>query len=682
MDIIRRNRLLPKLTLVLTMLCLTGAVHAAGSLPLETPSVAEILRTVHKPDNYFAATVSPDGRWVTWTKSSPPSGEVRPYAEAIYVASVTGVDPARRLTAMSSNPAGSSAVDEKSPAWSPDSRSIAFLSDAESPGQFQLYVARLGQESVRRVTQLKGFLAAPRWSPDGKTIAFLYTEDTTRAAGPLEAVPQEVGVIGDQVLEQRIATVDTETGILRRISPEDLYVYEYDWSPDGSTIVATAAHGSGDNHWYVAEIFLIDAGNGTARSFLKPDRQVAVPRWSPDGRMIAFIGGLMSDESIASGEVYVMPVAGGTARNVSSNNRGSTYWLTWLGTSGKLLLADAVDGGSGLTEVDPTRGTLHALWQGAETIRGGAEFARGIAVSKDGKMTAVIRESFGEAPRVWVGKMGAWTVRTPANPEDGPKLWGTAQSILWSSDGFRVQGWLVPPAHVEAGKRYPMVVWAHGGPAWLNSPGWSPNVEYATVLAARGYYVFLPNPRGSAGFGETFKRANIKDMGGGDLRDILAGVREVLATYPVDNRRVGITGWSYGGYMTMWAITQTDQFRAAVAGAGCADLLSYYGENGIDEWLIPYFGASVYDDPAVYAKSSPINFIKRVHAPTLLIVGDSDVESPPAQSYEYWHALKTLGVKTGLVVYPHEGHEFADPAHVLDRLQRTTSWFDANMPAQ
>jgi dipeptidyl aminopeptidase/acylaminoacyl peptidase len=258
--------------------------------------------------------------------------------------------------------------------------------------------------------------------------------------------------------------------------------------------------------------------------------------------------------------------------------------------------------------------------------------------------------------------------------------WGHAENIHWSNEEFSAQGWLIPPAVVEPGRRYPMVVWIHGGPAWLKAPAWAPQIDYATLLASQGYFVFFPNPRGSAGFGEKFKRANIKDMGGGDLRDILAGIRQVVSTHPVDERRLGVTGWSYGGYMTMWAITQTDRFSAAVGGAGCSDLLSYYGENGIDEWLIPYFGASVYDDPAVYAKSSPIVYIKRVHTPTLLIVGDSDVESPPPQSYEYWHALKALGIKTELVIYPHEGHEFSDPAHVLDRIQRTVNWFDENMP--
>ncbi len=155
----------------------------------------------------------------------------------------------------------------------------------------------------------------------------------------------------------------------------------------------------------------------------------------------------------------------------------------------------------------------------------------------------------------------------------------------------------------------------------------------------------------------------------------------VEAKYPIDKSREGITGWSYGGFMTMFAVTQTHRFRAAVAGAGLSDWLSYYGENSIDQWMIPFFGASVYDDPAVYAKSSAITYIKNVKTPTLVIVGDRDGECPAPQSFEFWHALRDLGVKTQLVVYPDEGHGFRNPAHIADRNQRELKWFADNMPA-
>ena len=663
-----------------SLLILLFAAAAARGTTVDRPSVAGAMDDIAAATNYLEAAVSPDARWVAWSQARENDGKTLTAGSAIFLASTSRPHEVRPITALPAGNAESSRlIREKAVAWAPDSSSVAFLSDAEHPGQLELYIMRLADRSVRRLTSLTGFLASPAWSRDGKTIALLFTENATRAAGPLEAVPSETGVIGEQVLEQRIATVDVATGGVTRVSPDDLYVYEYDWSPDGASFAVTAAHGSGDNNWYVAQLEIIDRRTGGVRSILKTDMQIAVPRWSPDGNRVGFIGGLMSDESIASGDLYVIPAAGGTPLDLTPHHAGSTFWFTWLPKSDAILTADAVDGASGLAEVNSRSGATRVLWRGAETITAPGDFARGVSVAADGRTTAVIRESFNDPPTLQLGRAGDWRPLTGHSPKREP-LWGKAESLRWSSDEYSVQGWLVPPAKIEPGRTYPMVVWAHGGPAWLNAPAWPKQLDYATLLANQGYYVFLPNPRGSAGFGEKFKRANIKDMGGGDLRDILAGIREVVATHPIDDRRVGITGWSYGGYMAMWAVTQTDRFRAAVGGAGCADLLSYYGENGIDEWLIPYFGASVYDDPAVYAKSSPINFIKQAHTPMLLIVGDSDVESPPPQSYEYWHALRTLGVKTELVVYPHEGHEFADRAHVLDRMQRIVSWFDENMP--
>jgi len=210
-------------------------------------------------------------------------------------------------------------------------------------------------------------------------------------------------------------------------------------------------------------------------------------------------------------------------------------------------------------------------------------------------------------------------------------------------------------------------------PLWPK-PGFNP-----ALLSQQGYFVLWPNPRGSYGQGEKFTLANVKDFGGGDLRDILAGVEEAVRTAPVDGQRVGITGWSYGGFMTMFAVTQTNRFRAAVAGAGLSNWQSYYGENSIDQWMLPYFGASVYDDPAVYAKSSAINFIKRVKTPTLIVVGDRDGECPAPQSYEFWHALKTLGVKTQMVVYGDEGHLFHKAEDRKDVLLRMIAWFNENL---
>jgi dipeptidyl aminopeptidase/acylaminoacyl peptidase len=230
------------------------------------------------------------------------------------------------------------------------------------------------------------------------------------------------------------------------------------------------------------------------------------------------------------------------------------------------------------------------------------------------------------------------------------------------------------PKDFSPGMKYPLVVSVHGGPSSACVSQWDEGNE--GPLSALGYFVLCPNPRGSYGWGESFTQANVKDFGGGDYRDIMAGVDAVSKQYPIDMKRIGIRGHSYGGYMTMWAETQTHSFAAAVAGAGLSDWLSYYGLNDIDEWMIPFFGASVYDDPAVYAKSDPIRFVKAVKTPTLILVGDSDGEVPMEQSVEWWHALETLHVPSKLVVYPNEGHLFVKPADSRDYTLRSLEWFE------
>ncbi len=307
-----------------------------------------------------------------------------------------------------------------------------------------------------------------------------------------------------------------------------------------------------------------------------------------------------------------------------------------------------------------------------------ADGAPASLLASDGKTSAVIRQSLAHPPEVWAGTIGQWKQITSKNANLKP-AWGEAKSIHWQNDGFNLQGWLLYPVNYDASKKYPMVVQVHGGPGSMVHSSWPNSRGFGIALSSIGYFVFMPNPRGSFGQGEAFTRANVKDFGYGDFRDIMAGVDQALKEAPIDEHRLGITGWSYGGYMTMWAVTQTNRFATAVAGAGLANFQSYYGENQIDQWMVPFFGASVYEDPQVYAKSSPITFIKNAKTPTLVVVGDSDGECPTPQSYEFWHALKTLGVETELVVYEHEGHMFADPAHQRDVIERVAAWFNQHL---
>jgi len=612
--------------------------------------------------------ISPDGQRVAWVESEGAS------PHGIFVCSLAlPATTKRRITASS----GDEASEEREIAWSPDSRQLAFLSNAQTPDQLQLYVAKVAGGEARKLTDLKGSLDAPSWSPDGKTLALLFTENAPRLPGPLEPMPLPSGVIGGKVYEQRLTTVDVVTGRVWQLSPADLYVYEYDWSPDGKRFAVTAAHGAGDGNWYVAEIYTLQAETGEMKSLYKPAQQVAVPRWSPDGSSIAFIGGLMSDEGSTGGDVYLLPATGGAARNLTPGLPASPSWLGWRPGGDEILLLESADGASGIATLDVRNGKVTTLWSGTETLSLGW-WNIALSVANDGKTCAMLRESYSSPPEVWAGPIGAWKQMTTSGQAERAS-WGKTESLHWANEGLNIQGWLTYPQDYDPVRRYPLLVEVHGGPGAMARPSWPNSLFDFTLFSRYGYFVLRPNPRGSFGQGEGFTQGNVRDFGYGDLRDILAGVDDVVKHFPVDNDRVGIGGWSYGGYMTMWAVTQTDRFRAAVSGAGLANWQSYYGENDIDQWMIPFFGASVYDDPAVYAKSSPMTFIKNVKTPTLILVGDRDGECPTPQSFEFWHALETLGVENQFVVYPNEGHMIYDPAHRQDIMQRTLEWYDRHL---
>jgi dipeptidyl aminopeptidase/acylaminoacyl peptidase len=357
--------------------------------------------------------------------------------------------------------------------------------------------------------------------------------------------------------------------------------------------------------------------------------------------------------------------------NLTRNRPSTITALAWACDGTSLLASELAADKRRLLTVPITGTAPPAILASTQDRLSGTDTP--LATACGTKLTAAVHQSFTNPPEIETGPIGAWQDLTRANA--GLTAPAVVTSISWQNEGFTDQGWLLLPVDTANDAKRPMIVSVHGGPAAANEPGFAGTGLRQRLLAA-GYAIFLPNPRGSFGQGEAFTAANVRDLGHGDLRDILAGITAAEASAPIDDRRLGLTGWSYGGFMTMFAVTQTHRFRAAVAGAGISDWESYYGENGIDRWMIPYFGASVYDDPAIYARSSALTYIKQVRTPTLSVVGEADIECPAPQTEEFWHALNALGLPTEAVIYPGEGHHMRLPAHVEDYQLRTVAWFD------
>ena len=656
------------------------SLTALGSSAELDPRITNILGELEKTRVIRQAALSPDGQTMAWVVDGETGTEIE-------IAPTGDPSRAHRLTAGTGGP-----CTEDSLAWSPDSKALAFSSDCHAPAaandQSDIYLAApaAASPSIRRLTHLHGGVTTLAFSPDGLYIACLYIEGASRPAGALAPMKPPAGVIGVEGLEiQRVATIETASGDFRQITPASLHVYEYDWAPDSRRIAYIAAPPPGENNWWVAELYTQSLDGGQPLAILDPAHtpgplhglQIAVPRWSPDGRQIAFIGGLMSDQGATGGDIFLMPAGGGEAKDVTPDADKSAAWIHWLAQP-QLLVSWVKSGEVEIGIIDPESGKTMASYPSIPASVGDGRLEQSLSVAQGS--VAFISSSFQKAPEVYLGRLGS-TARPFTQINEALKpVWGKPESIQWTSDAFPVQGWLVYPAHYDPGKKYPLIVSVHGGPSSEVQPRW-PDLGYNSItFSALDYFVLMPNPRGSYGEGEAFTQANRKDFGYGDLRDILAGVDAVSAKFPIDQQRIGITGWSYGGFMTMFAVTQTQRFHAAVAGAGISNWQSYYGENSIDQWMTPFFGASVYDDPAVYAKSSAIDFIHNVKTPTLVVVGDRDGECPAPQSFEFWHALRAEHVPTQLVVYPDEGHHFNSPQHRRDVLARALSWFEQYMP--
>ena len=670
-------------------LALACAAAATTPAMADTPvdaRISSLLAELAKAQRIDQAELSPDGHWLAYVQRANGRGQVM-------VAQTHGRD-AHPVSA--GGDCNSSSV-----AWSPDSRHLAFISECASktvPGGsrsrtlFSVDASR-SQPPTQNLATLNGYAHALTWSEDGNTLAFLYVEGSNRRASATAAAAPDVGEIGvDGIVMQRIATVPAHGGAVTAVTPASLHVYEYGWSADSHRFAYTAAPPPGDNNWWISKLYVQDQTAGAvARVVVDPNTvsgplhglQIAVPRFSPDGSRIAFIGGLMSDQGATGGDIYSVDASATEAvpTNLTAGTHVTPAWLRWTG-SDKLLVSQVSDGQSQVAQysIAGNAATARTLFTVPASLSSG-DLELSLSLSRDNSQVAFVQSDYAHAAEVHAGPLGS--TPPPAVTSINAALrpgWGRAESVEWNHDGLHVQGWLLYPADYDPSKSYPMIVSVHGGPSSAVTPRW-PGVGYgAAPLSALGYFVFMPNPRGSFGQGEAYVQANRKDFGYGDLSDILAGVDAIEKRLPVDDKRLGLTGWSYGGFMTMFSVTQTQRFRAAVAGAGIANWQSYTGQNLIDEWMKPFFGASVYDDPQVYAKSSPINFIKQVKTPTLIVVGERDAECPAPQSFEFWHALRAQNVPTSLVVYPNEGHGFVNPANQRDVLTRALAWFGKYLP--
>ena len=521
---------------------------------------------------------------------------------------------------------------------------------------------------AQALTQLQGKLGWIQWSANGRSISFLFNGNPDI---PVKSEPDPI-VYDANPKFNRIWTVDVKTQALKAITPDNYHVHEYVRSPDGTRFVALASqHPNPMQGWYSAQLFTLSADGNQFKQICTMKDQIGRLTWSPDSTSIAFVSGVMSDEGNVAGEIYVVPANGGDPKNLTPDVDHSITWIDWQ-EDGIYYGARHIEAAL-LGQLHTTTGETRAISRELMAFGGrGPE-----KLSIQGDIFATVRESYIEPPNIYIGSLqsGDWKCASELDfdTDDFPPL--HVEDVHWTNpDGTPVHAYLAYPPNYDSSKPYPMVANVHGGPSLSIIPSYVN--AWVRLFLDKGCIVFLPNPRGSWGRGHDYQAANVGDLGGGDWQDIMTGIDKLVADEIADPDHLAIAGWSYAGFLTTWAVTQTDRFRCAIAGANITNYVSNYGVVLNREWQSTMFGSNVYDDMDLHWSRSPIQYAHRVKTPTLLVHGAEDKVAPPEQSVEFHVALKHFGVPTELVLYPREPHGFQERAHQLDLYQRMARWLD------
>jgi dipeptidyl aminopeptidase/acylaminoacyl peptidase len=645
---------------------------------------------------------------------------------AFVVSEWIGDQPKRRTriwtvstTSGATRPLTSGASNDANPRWSPDGQRLAFTSQREHTGDDekpQLYVMPAAGGQPRLLCQMPNGVSDPAWSPDGTCIAFLSLD------GP---PPQRDPIVVGPGRHRRLWTIRLDGDVPEPVTPPNMTVWEYVWSPDGRCFAVYYSTGPDETDWYRGQLGTVEACGGAVRQTVSLTRQAGALAWSPDGRRIAYISGEWSDRGLVGGELFVVPAEGSEALNLTPGIEFSLSWARWLPEGHKLLYAgwDGVTNQVGL--LDEGDGARIAL--STDFLIGERGWPR-LAPSADLRCVAVTHSDAEHAPEIWLGELARksrassslrWRQLTHLNalPEQTLAIAPGERISYTGAEGWRIEGIFTSPLsplfhrekgswmatsveerrsglpsfvdqrrHVPSSSAHerrngaeksaplPLVVNVHGGPsaAWQND--WTGGL-FTQMLASHGFAVLRTNIRGSLGRGLAFADAVLGDMGGKDLEDLLAGIDELVRRELVDGARVGICGWSYGGFMVAWAVSQTDRFKAAVMGAGICDYHSFHAQSNIPDWDMRFLDANTLDHPEAYRARSAITFANRIATPTLILHGEKDPCVPVNQAYAFHRALVERDVPVELVVYPREGHGLVERAHLVDADQRVLRWF-------
>lgn len=560
---------------------------------------------------------------------------------------------------------------EFSPRWSPSGDRLAFLSDRS--GKVQIYTIDTAGGEAEKISSFEGDVTSYCWSENGESFAAAVKESPDEEESQQQY--DEI-VMGRDRKKARLWIMDSHTGAGERISDPEIHVQSVDWKP-GKLAVIVSDQANSNSAYYHSRLELIDEKTGN-RTLLSESASGPV-QFSGDGERILFAYKKAHRRiPVTVPFLAVINSDGKGLTLLGENYMGTLRYPRWHPEGRKIAALGMKGVRSGLVYISLAGGEIEEIIELNVPYYGGRIFD----ISSDGEMIVTLRSVSMRPPGLWLVTrewMGRDEKMLAEHNQwlDDRKL-PEARAVEWKSrDGTGIEGVLFLPPDHQKGTRYPGIISVHGGPMWAWWLGWHGSWHnWAVPLACEGYAVLLPNPRGSLGYGEGFARANFNDWGGGDYEDVMAGADYLVSAGYADQDRLGICGWSYGGFMTSWAVTRTDRFKAAVAGAPVTNLFSFHGTTDITpDFLKQYFDGIAYRIPGIYRDHSPVEYVSECSTPTLILQGGEDSRVPPEQACQFYRGLNQSGVETELVIYPREGHGFSELGHRRDVLRRIINWF-------
>jgi dipeptidyl aminopeptidase/acylaminoacyl peptidase len=460
----------------------------------------------------------------------------------------------------------------------------------------------------------------------------------------------------------------------RKLTSENYNVNELDWSPDGSRIVFSYSKTPVANDWTTSDVSVVEVASGKVTVFANTAAAELTPLFSPDGKSIAMLVSDVPPRWAQSGLIQIFPAAGGQPKALSASYDGQPNVAGWSADGRRLYFSEAKGTGTQIYAIDVAANRI-------EEIKVTPAVYTGITLNRTGTTFGFVRQTADSPQEAFVASVSDFTPAqvSRANTDTRMPPLGKTEVVRWkTSDGKDVEGLLTYPVGYQSGKKVPLILNIHGGPAGVFQQSFigGRGVYPLASFASRGYAVLRPNPRGSSGYGTEFRRANIKDWGGADFQDLMTGVDKVIEMGVADPERLGVMGWSYGGFMTSWIVTQTKRFKAASAGAPVTNLMSFNGTADIPAFIPDYFGGQFWEASELYQKHSPMFNVKGVTTPTLIEHGDADIRVPISQGYEFYNALKAQGTPTRMLVLPRQPHGPTEPRMQLIAMQANLDWFD------